>query len=179
MRDDLQDPYYRPRSNAFATMTLFVTGISIGMVVVVAVKSCDRQTEPVVVKVNCAACHNRQTTLTEYFRKAGSRSPEDMADAVLNTRSPRLLAAVAVVESGGNPTVRNAGYKRRHDGAFQVNPRLHGRVSTDPIKQALQAESILCELAETMPIKKALSVYGGDSTSKYQRRVLAELTRVP
>ena len=28
-------------------------------------------------------------------------------------------------------------------------------------------------------IRKALSVYGGDSTSKYQRKVLAQLTRVP
>jgi hypothetical protein len=127
----------------------------------------------------CTSCHNRQTAMTNYFKKAGSKTPEEMAYACLKTRSPKLIAAIAVVESGGNHTLKNTGYRKRHNGAFQVNPRHWGKVPNDAVGQALQAEAILQELTETYPIKKALSIYGGDSTSKYQRKVLAELVNVP
>lgn len=128
----------------------------------------------------CAECHNRQAAMTEYFKKSGSKSPEEMANAVLATKSPRLLAAVAVAGEKNTPiTARNTGYKKRHHGAFQVNPKYWGAVPYDATGQAKQAERILTELTDEMPIKTALSFYGGDSTDKYQRRVLAELTRVP
>lgn len=180
-------PRFNSASDAATMMTLFVTGISIGLVAMVALRACDKAPEPAHAAQKCQTCHaaNQQTRLTHYFRKNGSRNPEEMANAVLNTRTPRLLASVAVVETGGNThnrsgqPIRNTGYKKQHSGAFQVNPKYWGKVPHDAAGQAQQAEAILSELAETMPIKKALSVYGGDSTSKYQRRVLAELVRVP
>jgi hypothetical protein len=127
----------------------------------------------------CNQCHGLAVKMTEYFKKNGSRNPEEMAYAVLNTSSPRLLAAIAVKESNANSSVRRSGYKNRHDGAFQVNGKHWGKVSTHAVEQALQAENILKDLTTEMPIKKALSQYGGDSTEKYQRKILAELPRVP
>lgn len=173
-------PRFNRASDAATMITLFVTGISIGLVAMVAIRACDKAPEPVAAKTNCNVCHTpKQAKMAAYFTKNGSKTPQEMAYAVLNTRSPRLLAAVAVVESGGNPTVRNTGYKRRHNGAFQVNPRHWGAVPEDAAGQALQAERIITELTTDYGIKKALSVYGGDSTDKYQRRILAELQGVP
>lgn len=131
--------------------------------------------------IDCRTCHGQKAALMTYFRMVGSPAPEQMAEAVMATRDPRLMAAIAKHESGGNPHVRRAGYRRQHDGAFQVNPRYHGRVSRDAVEQALQAEAILVELAvQTGDIRKALNQYGGDSTrKKYARNILAELERVP
>lgn len=150
--------------------------LTVGLLAVI--HACEQKPKPVSGEVRCYDCHRRQA-FTQYFKKAGSSQPERMADAVLNTNTPRLLAAISKVESGGNPHIRRAGYKKRHDGAFQVNPRHWGKVPHDAVDQALQAEAIIVELTATMPIEKALSLYGGDSTSRYQKRVLAELTRVP
>lgn len=135
--------------------------------------------KPVSGGLDCRVCHSKHAAMTEYFRKAGSITPEAMAEAVLATKSPRLLAAVAKVETGGNPHIRRGGRKGMHAGAFQVNSKIHGRVSMDPVKQALQAEAILSELTETMPVKRALSIYGGDPSSRYHKTILAELVRVP
>jgi len=163
-------------SNLFTTVALISVGAAMGMAIIAGIRRCEVYPEPA---KECAACHNQQMAMSNYFKKAGSKSPEEMAYAVLKTNNPRLLAAVSVVESNANPNTRRSGYKRRHDGAFQVNPKHWGRVPDDAIGQSLQAERILQELTQTMPIKKALSQYGGDSTDKYQRRVLAELVRVP
>jgi hypothetical protein len=89
---------------------------------------------------------------------------------------------MAVVESGGNSTVRKAGYKGRHDGAFQVNPKHWGAVPVDAAGQALQAETILEELVENKNIVKALNYYGGENNlkrGKYAYNVLEELKAVP
>jgi len=157
------------------TAVAVITAITIGYVAVKhpSVKPAQKQ---------CAECHDsKKHNLTEYFKKKGSPEPEVMADAVLQTRNPRLLAAVAVKESTGNYRIRNAGYKNRHHGAFQVNPRDWGKVSTDPIDQALQAEGILRELVEEKgTITAALNQYGGDKTHKrYAKNILAELQEVP
>lgn len=130
-------------------------------------------------QLDCQGCHGLRVKMTEYFHKAGSKTPDHMAEAVLATRSPRLLAAIAKVETGGNTHIRRAGYRKQHDGSFQVNPKHWGKVPYDAIGQAKQAEQILVELTEEYPIKTALSKYGGDSTNKYQKRILAELSRVP
>lgn len=130
-------------------------------------------------QLDCRTCHSKKAAMIEYFKKAGSKSPEKMAEAVMSTKSPSLLAAIARVESDGNADIRKTGYKKQHDGAWQVNRYLHGKVPSDPVKQALQAEAILKELTETLPLKKALSVYGGDSSNQYQKTILAELERTP
>lgn len=124
---------------------------------------------------------DEQWRLSMYFAKNGSPTPEQMAIAVTKTKSPRLLAAIAKIETNGNPHKRNTGYKKRHSGAWQVNPRDWGKVSKDPVEQALQAEFALDTFTKESKgkIKKALNNYGGDSTDKYSAMVLAELERVP
>ena len=182
LKDALIDPYYYRHDKdkiTFTDVVILSVGIAIGICLLSALRRCELEPQPAKVQHDCQQCHSRMVAMVKYFEKAGSRSPEEMANAVLSTKSPRLLAAIAKVETRGNSHIRNSGYRRKHDGAYQVNSKYWGRVPTDALGQALQAEKILSELTEEMPIKKALSVYGGDSTDKYQKRVLAELTRVP
>ena len=163
---------------------VIIAGVSLGflgLAIIATVHMYDARPR----QLDCSACHNpqfqKQSNMAEYFKKKGSKTPEEMAYAVLKTRSPRLLAAMATVESKGTPSIRRTGYRKSHDGAFQVNPKHWGEVSTDPIKQALQAEAILEELVkETGNIKSALNQYGGDKTRKvYARNILTELVEVP
>ena len=131
---------------------------------------------------NCTECHNsKKHNMTNYFKKKGSPEPGVMADAVLQTRNPRLLAAIAIKESTGNYRIRNTGYKKRHSGAFQVANKYHGKVPFDAAGQALQAEAILKELVqEKGSIVKGLNSYGGDVSRKmYAKNILAELSKVP
>lgn len=182
LKDTLIDLYYQRHDKDMGVMSVIgfiAIGAVLGMILLATVRSCDQDTEPVTASVQCNQCHNQQMSLTTYFKDNGSRTPEEMAYAVLQTKSPKLLAAMAVVESDGNHAIRNRGYKKRHDGAFQVNPSIHGKVSSDPVEQALQAERILTELTDKHPIKVALSVYGGDSSEAYQQKVLTELLHVP
>lgn len=172
------EPGFEPHheNHGFANTALIAIGIVFGLFISTVIGHADRAAE----QKDCQQCHSMtdHAKMTRYFEPT-SPVPAQMATAVMMTPRPRLMAAIAKVETGGDPTKRNTGYKKRHSGAFQVNPKHWGKVPNDPIQQAIQAESILSELTDTMPIKKALSVYGGDSTSKYQRRVLAELQRVP
>lgn len=181
---DTLDPYYSRHDGddgmgVFAALFLIIIGMVMGMVILQLARSCDRAPEPVAASQNCAGCHNK---MASYFKSKGSRNPERMAYAVLRTGSPRLLAAMAVVESDGNSNIRNTGFKKRHSGAFQVNAKLHGRVPQDAVSQALQAETILNELVEHKPLVAALNHYGGESDlkrGKYAYNVLAELNEVP
>lgn len=130
----------------------------------------------------CMGCH-RKAAYTAYFQKAGSKSPQEMAEAVLATKNPRLMAAIAKIETGGNPHIRNTGYKKRHDGAFQIASKHHGKVSHDVVEQALQAEMVLVGmLSEEKSIIPALNAYAGHTDKKrgrYAYNVLAELSQVP
>jgi hypothetical protein len=120
---------------------------------------------------------DRQLEMSGYFHKIKARSPQDMAVAVLSTKSPKLLAAMSKIETGGDHTVRAAGYKKRHHGAWQVNPKYWGPVSSNPIKQAMQVEKILMDLVNESngKITVALNKYGGDSSDNYSKKVLSEL----
>lgn len=132
-----------------------------------------------VVAIDKAAIN--KTLLEEYYRKSGSRSPKEMASAVLITKRPRLMAAMSVVESDGNYTVRNTGYKRRHSGAWQVNPYFWGEVPDDPKEQALQAQKILDTYLKKSKgdMTTALNKYGGCSRGLYSRSITKELQNVP
>lgn len=161
--------------------------ISIGSVLIL-MRNCSPEPQPMghpkptVMKADCLSseCHSRKMAMTNYFEKAGNPHPEEMADAVLATKKPKLLAAIAVKGEFNTPyTVRKAGWKRRHSGAWQVSEQDWGKVPYSPKEQALQAENILDELTDTRPLKQALNKYGGDSTDAYSQRVLAELQRVP
>jgi hypothetical protein len=131
----------------------------------------------------CHDCHNYKSQLTSYFKKKGSKTPEELANAVIRTRNTRLLSAVAIVESNGNKDAVNIkhGRKNKSVGAYQVRPRHWKTVPPDAYGQSLQTESILESLVEEQngDIRKALSAYGGSTTDKYANKVLAELREVP
>lgn len=170
------------KDTGFQMVGMFAMGLTFGMALLATVKKCDKLPEPVTAQTGCRECHYPTThaKMTEYFKSAGSPVPAKMATAVLMTPRPRLMAAVAAVESGGNPNIRRGGWKGKYSGSFQVDSALHGKVSPDPIKQAAQAEKLLSELIAEHGLQRGLSRYGGDSTDKYCRKVLAELTeRVP
>lgn len=134
------------------------------------------------IQLDCRECHKR-VAFSRYFESKGNPTPEQMAEAVLSTKSPRLLAAIATKGEHNSPFwVRKGGYKGRHAGAWQMskgNEKAYGPVPYDAVGQALQAEKLLVDLTNEMPIEKALNQYGGDSTNKYSNRVLAEIINVP
>lgn len=85
-----------------------------------------------------------------FFMKNGNEAHAVvMAQAItqpeIKPHNRPILAAVAVAETGADPTIRNTGWKNRHSGAFQVS-HVHGPVSESPYQQALQAQQILDEL---------------------------------
>lgn len=104
-----------------------------------------------------------QEEYRSFFVRHGSPQPEAMALAVSQTRRPALMAAIAVVESNGNPAAVGDGGESL--GAFQVQPKHHGPVSASPVQQALQAERILDELVQASRgrLRHALARYNGGS----------------
>ena len=138
-------------------------------------------------KLEMLKCHSdikptmRQIQMAEYFRRAGNKNPELMAEAVLATNKPKLMAAIAIKENTPY-TCRKGGYKKRHVGAWQVNEKLHGYAGINPVQQALKAEAVLDDLLVECNgnLRKALNIYGGDKTRKvYAENILEELKNIP
>lgn len=162
-------------------LIMTVVGFLAGMFLVTILHRC--QPVPALIKSHGELLTIRQIQMAEYFRKSGNKHPELMAEAVLVTEKPKLMAAIAVKGERNTPyTVRRGGYKKRHAGAFQVNEKIHGFAGVTPLQQALKAESILDKLIieNKNDIKKALNAYGGDvSKRKYASVVLNELVNIP
>lgn len=104
-----------------------------------------------------------QEQFKNFFKAQGSPSPEAMAIAISHTKNPKLMAAIAVVESNGNP--KAVGDSGASIGAFQVQPMHWGKVNTEnALEQAIQAEEILeALLAERGRLRQALAQYNGGS----------------
>jgi hypothetical protein len=103
-----------------------------------------------------------QAGYRDFFVKHGSPAPDAMAIAVSHTENPKLMAAVAVVESNGNP--KATGDSGASKGAFQVQAKHHGAVKNNALDQALQAERILEDLVAEAPrgsLRHALAKYNG------------------
>jgi hypothetical protein len=170
-------------SGVFLILVTIIIGCFVGTVLSMrgVFKSVDQ--------LNCSTCHNpqfyvspKQVKMTEYFKKKGNPTPEVMAKAVLKTSKPRLLAAMAVRGEKNTPHwIRNGGYKKRHAGAWQVNPRDWGAVPYDVTEQALQAELVVDKFIKAKGgIVNGLNAYGGDKTKKvYAQNILNELQEVP
>lgn len=98
-----------------------------------------------------------------FFARHGSPEPEQMAVAVTQTKRPELrpvLAAVAVKESNADPKAVGDGGASK--GAFQVQEKHWGKVPSDAIDQALQAERILEALVESRgSLRRGLVAYNG------------------
>ena len=137
-------------------------------------------------QLDCQKCHSRELQkrdkLANYFRKNGSKTPEEMAEAVLRTKSPRLMAAIHVKGEKSTPYwVRKGGYKKRHAGAWQQNESDWGAVPYDLNAQAIKAENDLEKLiTDTGDFETALNKWGGDKSKKvYAANILRELQEVP
>jgi hypothetical protein len=132
-------------------------------------------------------CHGpglsvEQLRYQAYFHKAGNKHSEVMANAVLATKQPKLMAAVAVKGELNTPyTVRKGGYKKRHAGAWQQSEKDWGKVPYDALNQAIKAEKDLAGLiVENGNLEVALNKWGGDKTKKiYAKNILNELTNIP
>lgn len=114
------------------------------------------------------------------FKKYGSPEPEAMACAVTKTKNPKLMAAMAVVESNGNH--RAVGDSGASKGAFQVQAKHWGEVPSTATEQAQQAERILEELVASSrgSLLKGLSKYNGrgQQAKRYADKVLGLRGRV-
>lgn len=100
-------------------------------------------------------------TLQTFFTLHGSPVPSVMASAVLQTKNPNLMAAVAVKESNGTPWAVGDGGKSH--GAFQVQGKHWGKVPSGAVDRALQAEKILEELVQASRgrLRQGLARYNG------------------
>lgn len=168
----------RDRAGAF----LGAAGI-IGLLLLTYTAAAKEETVPLTQRVGCRECHKMtdHAKLAAYLKAKGSPVPAKMATAILKqpiARQP-ILTKIAVAESNANPYLRNYGYKKAHSGAWGVNERLHGRVSSDPCKQAEQAGKYFSELLKMTDgnLQQALSIYGGDSSKKrwYASNILKDL----
>ena len=117
--------------------------------------------------------------LTDAFQSAGSPDPHLMAKACRTTKDPKLMAAVAIVESNGTPHAVGRSGER---GAWQVIPKVWGSVPKSADGQARQAERILDELVAASPrgsLRCALARYnGGDNPKAVSYRYADKVLRV-
>lgn len=171
--------YYEEDMTPHPLFTHLIAGV-LGAVLMMVLSGVLRSNVLVTERRECTNCHTRQAEMIKYFQRAGSKNPEAMAVAVLKTRSPRLLAAMHVKGEKLSPhTSRAGGYKKKHQGAWQVNPDDWSAVPMTPDGQALQVQDILEELVQKQGIVTALNKYGGDTRGKYARTVLNEVKNVP
>ena len=173
-----EPPKKKVRANLLAAGAL---GVLIAALVVSCVGAIDKQAE--LDDINNAP-HREQRErimrgdqLADAFEKAGSPDPHLMAKACRATSKPKTMAAIAIVESNGTPTATGKAGER---GAWQVIGKHHGKVSSNPVDQAKQAERILDELVAASPrgsLRCALARYNGGDRPKavsyrYADRVL-------
>jgi hypothetical protein len=121
-----------------------------------------------------APISKKEQDIVNFYMEHRSPDPFVMARATAKAKRPRLMAAVAVVESNANPkAIGKAGEK----GAWQVIEEEWGIVPDDAEGQCKQAEGILEELLEASEgkLKGGLSKYNGDRTGKYAQKVLAKV----
>jgi hypothetical protein len=132
-----------------------------------------------------AAAYKAHYTLQEQhyiqvFKLHGSPEPEVMACAVTNTKKPKLMAAMAIIESNGN--TKAVGDSGQSKGAYQVQAKHWGEVPATATEQAQQAERILEELVQSSRgrLRSGLTKYNGKGRKarQYADRVLRLSRRV-
>ena len=179
-------------STGFRDVALVVIGAGFGMAALAGLRACDGHhvpsTSPSIAshQTDCIQCHHgvskQRVQLERYFTKHKVDHPAMLATAVMETKRPKLMAAMAVKESPRQKT----GDGGQSKGYFQVKPAhwshlLHeNRVSKDAVTQALDSQRVLDALiAENGgSLKRGLNAYGGSTTGSYAKMILAELQRV-
>lgn len=164
-----EPPKKKVRANLLAAVAL---GVLIAALVVSCVGAIDKQAE--LDDINNAP-HREQRErimrgdqLADAFEKAGSPDPHLMAKACRATSKPKTMAAIAIVESNGTPTATGKAGER---GAWQVIGKHHGKVSSNPVDQAKQAERILDELVAASPRGSLLQGLSAYNTGSYNSKV--------
>jgi hypothetical protein len=131
----------------------------------------------------CPSMRDRYDKLVSYFKRNKNPHPEMSATAVLETKRPKLMAAVAVKGEKNTPyTNKKGGYKKRHYGMYQVSKKDWGYAGALPIDQALKSEKVLEEFEASYggSVYKGLNAYGGDVTKNmYAKNILNELQNIP
>ena len=164
---------YPSKAREYVTRILLVTGMTIAaMGIGQCMKEPRQAPAPVAVKASKV-----ETQIHAAFEKAGSPVPQQMTQACMQTQNPKLMAAVAIVESDGTPWAKGKAGER---GAWQVIGNHHGTVPNDAVGQALQAERILDELRVAdsgRSLRRALAQYNGGTkprakSYRYADRVL-------
>jgi len=157
-------------------MLLFTA--SVGMMaglVAVTLKGCVDSIEP----VTTSHYSEQELKYVEIFKSWNSPKPYEMAIAVCKTKSPKLMTAIAVRESNGNPDQLGDGGKAK--GAFQVQEQYWGDVPDTATEQAQQAEEILETLVRKHrgSLRRALAHYnGGYSNSRESREYALKVIKI-
>ena len=118
-----------------------------------------------------------EVQLAEFFERQGSPAPVEMGKAVAKRKRPRLLAAVAAVESNGNPAaVGKAGEVT----AWQIIEKEWGSAGVTTEAHSKKAEDILEELIRQNNgnLRAALSAYNGDRSGRYAAKVMKKVSEV-
>lgn len=147
-------------------------GLIIAMMVVSCVKGIDKTIE-LEERKNAPLRQERERImrgdhLADAFQTAGSPDPHLMAKACRATKDPKLMAAVAIVESNGTPHAVGRSGER---GAWQVIPKVWGNVPKSADGQARQAERILNELVVASPRGSLLQGLSAYNTGSYNSKV--------
>lgn len=118
-----------------------------------------------------------ETKLAAFFARQGSPAPIEMSKAVAKRKRPRLLAAVAAVESNGNPAAVG---KVGEVTAWQIREIIWGDAGTTTEAHSKKAEDILEALiAENHGnLRRALSAYNGDQSGRYAAKVMKKVSEV-
>jgi len=169
-----EELYKFERSMKFSLYTIVAcTALGIGLCVL---SDCSKESEPIAVRSHYS---ETERAFIEFFGKHGSKSSEEMAVAVVKTKRPALMAAIAVVESNGDP--KAVGDSGASKGAWQVQEKHWGQVHTTASEQALQAEKILEELVQSSRgrLRSGLEKYNtGRVGTKAGERYAADVLRI-
>ena len=113
---------YPSKAREYVTRVLLVTGMTIAaMGIGQCMKEPRQAPTPVAVKASKV-----ETQIHAAFEKAGSPVPQQMTQACMKTKNPKLMESVAIVESEGTPWAKGKAGER---GAWQVITKEHGQVS--------------------------------------------------
>lgn len=132
--------------------------------------------EQVMTESEIAARRDEERAVTEFLQRQRVITPAQLARAIVTVtrdrHEQRLLAAVTVVESRGNP--RAIG-QRGELGAYQVRPELHGPVPADLEGQTEQALAILRSHTDRYGVRTGVKSYNGSgkAADRYAATVLA------
>lgn len=107
----------------------------------------------------------KEQRLAEFFAKHGSPHPVELAQAVAPLKRPRLAAAQAVVETGGNKDLVGRASER---GVWQIIEREWSAVPQNLRLQAQQYEQIMEQMIreERGRLRQALSRYNSGHPTK-------------